>query len=344
MRIEAREVRTGDLKPYPGNPRRNDGSVDAVAESIRLFGFRQPIVADRDMVIVCGHARWKAARKLGMETVPVVVRDDMSPEEARAFRLADNRTGELSAWDGGLLSDELEALKGEFDFRSLGFGDAEYRRLLDRLDPLSVTEDAWKPGGDVPGVSPGDAFRLGDHLVVCGEPDPSRMPERAACAFCETPEGDETPWEALVSMSDGAVYAAFPPERLGSAKDAFERAGGHWSDFVLWARGGSFTPVLYGWREGSPRRWCGDRDQGDVWRTAGGKPGDGLPVGIAARILRNSSLPGDTVLDPALSRGTDLVACEQSGRRLVAFGKPPACAAAIARWEAFTGKMRERAT
>ncbi len=100
------------------------------------------------------------------------------------------------------------------------------------------------------------------------------------------------------------------------------------------------------WREGSPRRWCGDRDQGDVWRTAGGrggKPGDGLPVGIVARILRNSSLPGDTVLDPALSRGTDLVACEQSGRRLVAFGKPPACAEAIARWEAFTGKIRERA-
>lgn len=172
------------------------------------------------------------------------------------LRLADNRTGELSAWDGGLLSDELEALKGEFDFRSLGFGDAEYRRLLDRLDPLSVAEDAWKPGGDVPGVSPGDAFRLGDHLVVCGKPDPSRMPERASCAFCETPEGDETPWGALVSMSDGAVYAAFPPERLGSAKDAFERAGGHWSDFVLWARGSSFTPVLYGWREGSPRR-CG---------------------------------------------------------------------------------------
>ena len=90
----------------------NDQAVDAVATSIREFGFRQPIVVDADGVIVCGHTRWKAARKLGLEKVPVHVATDLSPEKIRAYRLADNATNDLAEWDYELLPIELGDLQG----------------------------------------------------------------------------------------------------------------------------------------------------------------------------------------------------------------------------------------
>ena len=110
MKVELRK--TDELKPYEGNPRQNDQAVDAVATSIREFGFRQPIVVDAEGVIVCGHTRWKAARKLGLEKVPVHVATDLSPEKVRAYRLADNATGDLAAWDYELLPIELGRPQG----------------------------------------------------------------------------------------------------------------------------------------------------------------------------------------------------------------------------------------
>ena len=100
MKIELRNV--SDIKPYPGNPRHNDAAVDAVAASIKAFGFRQPIVVDSEGVIVVGHTRWKAAQKLGLPKVPVHVAIDLTPEEARAYRIADNQTATLSDWDNDL--------------------------------------------------------------------------------------------------------------------------------------------------------------------------------------------------------------------------------------------------
>src|SRR5689334_17742992 len=87
------------VKPYPGNPRQNDDAVDAVAASLKEFGFRQPIVVDNDSVIVVGHTRWKAARKLGLTKVPVHVAKDLSPTQAKAYRIADNQTATLAEWD-----------------------------------------------------------------------------------------------------------------------------------------------------------------------------------------------------------------------------------------------------
>ena len=88
-----------DIRPYERNPRLNDQAVDAVARSLEEFGFRQPIVVDAEGVIVCGHTRWKAARKLGLAKVPVHVAKDLSPEQIRAYRIADNQTATLAEWD-----------------------------------------------------------------------------------------------------------------------------------------------------------------------------------------------------------------------------------------------------
>jgi len=119
---------TDSIRPYERNPRINDHAVDAVAESIRRFGFRQPIVVDADGVIVCGHTRWKAARKLGLTEVPVHVATDLTPAQTRAYRLADNRIAEMAEWEPQALAEELIAL-GELqvDMQPLGFAPAEAR-------------------------------------------------------------------------------------------------------------------------------------------------------------------------------------------------------------------------
>lgn len=98
MKIEMRPL--AELTPYENNPRLNDAAVDAVAESIRRFGFRQPIVVDADSVIVCGHTRWRAAQKLGLAEVPVHVATDLTPKQIRAYRIADNKSADLAGGGG----------------------------------------------------------------------------------------------------------------------------------------------------------------------------------------------------------------------------------------------------
>ena len=116
---EVKQVPIGDIRPYENNPRLNEGSVDAVAESIKTFGFRAPIIVDKDGVIIAGHTRYKAAKKLGLKTVPVIYADDMTEDQVKAYRLADNKTGELSMWDYDLL--DLELADISFDMEPFGF-------------------------------------------------------------------------------------------------------------------------------------------------------------------------------------------------------------------------------
>src|SRR6516165_3978248 len=129
MNIEMRPVTS--IRPYENNPRHNDAAVDAVAASIRAFGFRQPIVVDEDGVILVGHARYKAAVKLGLTEVPVHVAVGLSPAQAKAYRISDNQSATLSDWDYDLLPIELADLKAQdYDLGLLGFDDDELGRLL----------------------------------------------------------------------------------------------------------------------------------------------------------------------------------------------------------------------
>ena len=109
-----------DISPYEKNPRRNDEAVKYVAESIRRFGFKVPIVLDSNNIVVAGHTRLKAAKKLGLKEVPCIIADDLTDEQIKAFRLADNKVSELAEWDWDLLSDELDDLL-DFDMESFGF-------------------------------------------------------------------------------------------------------------------------------------------------------------------------------------------------------------------------------
>lgn len=133
--MNIKEIAIASLREYENNPRNNDSAVDAVAESIREFGFKVPIVIDGNNMIVCGHTRVKAAKKLGMETVPCIIANDLTPEQIKAFRLVDNKTSELAGWDFAKLEEELAALNG-FDMSAFGFAQNE------DVDINSFFEDA----------------------------------------------------------------------------------------------------------------------------------------------------------------------------------------------------------
>lgn len=167
--MRVREVPIGDVVPYEGNPRDNEAAVPAVAESLREFGWRQPIVVDADMTVVAGHTRLKAARHLGMETVPVVVADDLTAEQVAAYRLADNRTAELAEWDLDLLGQELDGLT-DLDMGRFGFDGFEEALKTPEEQIADVAEDEV-PGPDEvePRCRPGELWRLGDHLLLCAD-------------------------------------------------------------------------------------------------------------------------------------------------------------------------------
>src|SRR5262245_54348172 len=159
------------VKPYDKNPRLNDDAVDAVAASIREFGFRQAIVVDADGVIICGHTRYKAAQKLGLEKVPVHVAKDLTPEQIKAYRIADNKTSELSDWNYDLLPIELGELQGmNYDLGLLGFDQDELAMLLDPglKDGLCDPDDVPAPP-DAAITQPGDLWLLGNHRLLCGD-------------------------------------------------------------------------------------------------------------------------------------------------------------------------------
>lgn len=133
--LEIKEMRVSEIVPYENNPRKNDGAVEAVANSIKEFGFKVPIIVDKENVIVAGHTRLKAAEYLGLETVPVITADDLTEEQVNAFRLADNKTGELAEWDFTKLEEELSQLE-DIDMTQFGFEDSD-KIDWDDVDDLS---------------------------------------------------------------------------------------------------------------------------------------------------------------------------------------------------------------
>lgn len=156
------------LRPYENNPRNNEQAVEAVANSIKEFGFKVPIVATIDGEIVNGHTRFKAAKFLKLKTVPVLIADDLTEEQIKAFRLADNKTGELADWDVELLYGELDELTG-FDMTMFGFEDIDFS-----LDDFEEVEKEEGEEVDInqeekPKVEYGDIYQLGRHRLMCGD-------------------------------------------------------------------------------------------------------------------------------------------------------------------------------
>ena len=234
------------IHPYEKNPRLNDGAVDAVANSITAFGWRQPIVVDGDGVIICGHTRWKAAKKLGLAQVPVHAAKDLTPDQVRAYRIADNQSATLSEWDMPLLYEEIAELRlTDLDISVLGFDEAELGRIEMRgnkglTDPDEVPDPVAEPV-----VKSGELWLLGEHRLLCGDSTKRESVERlmdgdrAALCFTSPPYSDMREYKGgdmSVSLLSGFIPAAADSCGLFCVNLGIQRKDGeifpYWQEYI----------------------------------------------------------------------------------------------------------------
>lgn len=385
------------LIAYARNPRENDHAVDQMAAVIREFGFRIPCVVRSNGELVDGHLRLKAARKLGLESVPVVLADELTEAQVKAFRLLANRSATWANWDEELLQLELADLDAlEFDLALTGFDDDEIEDMLAAVSGEGQTEEDAAPEPEEHPISrPADVWICGEHRVLCG--DATCAEDYAALlgnelidmTFTDPPynvdyannpkdklRGKHRPilndnlgddfgaflqatCIEMLRVTKGAIYIAMSSSELDRLQTAFRAAGGRWSTFIIWAKNKftmghadyqrQYEPILYGWREGNDRFWCGARDQGDVWfidRTARNELHPTMkPVALVERAIRNSSKTRDLVLDPFGGSGTTLIACEKTSRRARLIELDPKYVDVIVRrWQDYTGQQAIRAS
>lgn len=160
--MEIEWIAVDEVIPYENNPRKNEASIDKVAASIKEFGFKQPLVIDKNGIIVVGHTRLEAAKRLGWEKVPCIRANDLTDEQAKAYRLADNKVGEESEWDFELLTDELDNI---FDIDMADFG---FDLSFDDEEP-EVEEDEAPDVPEEPKAVLGDLYEMGGHRLICGD-------------------------------------------------------------------------------------------------------------------------------------------------------------------------------
>ena len=272
------------LQPYIRNPRRNDHAVAQMAAAIVEFGFRIPIVALSTGEVVDGHLRLKAAQHLGLETVPVVLADELMPAQIKAFRILANRSAAWAEWDEKLLSDEFaDLLEAGFDLALTGFSDDELASLLDEADPGDetnppiggFTEDADEdiPEAPVTPVSqPGDIWQLGAHRLICGDStDPAVVAtlmasDQASLCFTSPPYGQQRNYTQGIADWDALMRGVFANLPMASDGQVLVNLGlihrdneviPYWDGWISWMR-------TQGWRRFG---WY-------VWDQGPGMPGD----------------------------------------------------------------------
>src|SRR5574344_695452 len=326
-------MKISEIHPYEKNPRFNDGAVDAVAASIKEFGFKNPIIVDKDKVIIAGHTRMLAAKKLGLEEVPVVVASDLTPEQVQAFRIADNKTGEIAEWNYDLLPLEIKELQeANFDLSLLGFDTEELDRLLNGNADDTVSDGETEPDAvpDVPEETAskrGEVYRLGDHLLMCGDStnaaDTAKLmgEEKADLYLVDPPynvalTGSNGLTIQNDNMSDGQ-FREFLNGAFKCASSVLEQGAAFYiGRFYYHLQSES---VLYGWKPGAPHHWYSDRCQCTLLRFDKPKCNDVHPsmktIEMLVYLVKNSSSRGQTVLDNFGGSGSTLIACEQTGRK-----------------------------
>lgn len=291
-----------ELKAYDNNPRKNDQAVDAVASSIKEFGFKVPVIITSENVIVAGHTRVKACNKLGITEIPCIIADDLNEDQIRAFRLVDNRTSELADWD-------LEKLKQEFDNIDLDLDAFGFEELQKKLsdDPEDDDFDEADAMPEVAYSQKGDVYELNGHRLMCGDSTNSAIVETlmngalADMIFTDPPynvdyEGStgmkikndkQKDSDFLAFLSDsfsnmanslkagGAVYCCHADTEGLNFRTAFKGAGLKLSSCLIWVKNSlvlsrqdyhwRHEPILYGWKEGASHYFAEDRTQDTVW-------------------------------------------------------------------------------
>jgi len=358
------------LIDYARNPRKNDHAVDQIAAAIKEFGFRVPIIAKSDGTVVDGHLRLKAAKKLSMPSVPVILADDMTETQIKAFRISVNRMAELADWDMDLLKLELIELADlDFDLDLTGFGDDFLKGLTDNhggtegnTDPDDVPENVETR------CKPGDLWILGEHRLLCGDStnvqhvEKLMNGEKADMVFTDPPYG--------IGIDGQKASKAKNPKHNRKAHDFrgwdCARPDAGVFNYVVALKvpavifGGNYfadiLPASRGWLYwGKGQDGALTASDGELAWTNLDKPLRAITVNRAA--LQGSVHPtqkfmeviefcfdyvGDSasVLDLFLGSGSTLIACEKTGRKCYGMEiDPHYCDVILKRWENFTGKQ-----
>lgn len=360
-----------EVIPYARNPRKNDAAVAKVAASIKEFGFRQPIVVDDQMVVIAGHTRLEAARQLGLADVPVHIAEGLTDTQAKAYRLADNRTGQEAEWDMDLLGLEMRDLVGdEFDLSLTGFDDLELESLFaDKTEGLT-DPDVVPDVPEDPVAKTGDVWLLGRHRLMCGdstvETDVAALlgDVRPHLMVTDPPYGVEykdilndhiADWRDAWSLFSGDVaYVWHAGLRAKEAIEGLVSAGFELRAQIIWSKSqlvmsrGDYhfqhEPCWYAVRKGRKGHYCGGRKQTTVWnidKPLKSETGHSTqkPVECMKRPIENNSSPGQAIYEPFSGSGTTIIAGEMTGRHIYAMElHPPYVDVAVKRWQEFTGE------
>ena len=218
MRIQ--QIYINLVKPYSNNPRKlTPKAIEKVAQSLQEFGFRQPIVVDSKNVIVVGHTRYQASRKLGYKTIPVTIIDNLTPEQVNAYRIADNRTNEAAEWDDELLALEIKELEmKDFNLELTGMDKPEVDQILFAEKQGNTDDDEVPETPEEPITKPGDIWQLGKHKIICGDSTSSET------------------YEKLLNDKKVDLYLTDPPynvDYVGKTKDALKIQTDKQNDVLL---------------------------------------------------------------------------------------------------------------
>jgi DNA modification methylase len=230
--VQIEMIPIDDVREYEGNPRVNEPAVDGVAVSIKQFGFKVPVIVDGENVLLAGHTRVRAARKLGITEVPAVRADDLTPEQVRAFRIADNKLHELSSWNIDLLTVELAELKSlDVDLGSLGFSGDELAKLFgnDVTDGLCDPDEVPEPPDEAV-TQRGDIWLLGGHRLMCGDSgsveDLDRLLDGATIDLVSMDPPYNVRCEPRSSTAIAAGLSSFQNKKAQLHHQAFDQARG----------------------------------------------------------------------------------------------------------------------
>ena len=359
------EKKLADIKPYEKNPRKNDNAVDTVTNSIKEFGFKVPIVIDKDNVIVCGHTRYKASKKLGLEVVPCVIADDLTEEQIKAYRLADNKVSELAEWDIDLLGEELDGIF-DIDMSDFGFDLSE-----EEEEEIEVIDDEV-PQEVEPIAKQGDIWQLGRHRLMCGDSTSVTDVEKlmngrkADMVFTDPPyniayqgvndkrtiKNDKMSDDDFVQflqdsiMKTDTAYVCCSWQYSHLFRQAMENLGMSPKAMIIWNKVNPaqhldkyFKQHEIIWYFG---KFGGEKTlRGDIWECKRQKNTihpTMKPIELIAMAL-NDQKDKKNVYDAFGGSGSTLIACEQLNRNCFMMELDPHYVdVIIARWEKFTGQ------
>ena len=363
--MDIKSIETNKILPYINNPRKNL-NVDKVASSIKEFGFQQPIVVDKNYIIIVGHTRFEAAKKLGLKEVPVQIAD-LDEDKAKAYRIADNRLNQDADWDNELLSVELNnLLSKDFNLEPIGFSQDELNNILLEDNNGLTDEDEVPEAPEEPTSKLGDVWKLGNHRVMCGDSTNLTDVDKLMNGVYPDLIHTDPPYGMNAVSKSGVLSKNYKTDILGDdnneiAKDSFKLIFGLYPKAKqIWWGANYYCSVL-------PDSECwlvwdknnGQSDQTDcelAWGnfrsvvrqfTQSSEKKNRVhptqkPVSLMEWIIKRFNLTSKTIADYFGGSGSTLIAGEKHNLDcFIMEFDPKYCDVIVKRWENFTGLKAE---